>query len=331
MKTVAHEVVLAHADNPSAYLALNEDTQHYAPSDSSGFVPYVLAGRRRTLALFGPIAATADEQLRVWEDFESWSARQRRSVVVLQASRDFGQKLAERGYTVNQLGAGFSVSLPELSLKGKKFKTIRNNIGNARRAGVEVREVPHGDYQMFQDTFDAVDRRWLRAKGPLTRPLHFMVGDRYHTNQIARRIFVVELQARIIGYSTFVPSPVRAGDGYLWDLTRRVRDAPRGTNELLVHTAAAKFLDEGHEWLHMGLTPFIELRPEWELPSASGWLRTVCGLVARHGGWLYPAQNNQQFKQKWGPQRIIPEYMAFQNAASLHAIVSTLRRLGVLP
>lgn len=331
MNVIAHDVLLRFGDNPSSYLAMNTGTAQFAEHGGTGFVPHVLAGRHHALALFGPIAANADGKRRLWEDFERWCAKNDRAIVVLQASQDFGRVLARRGYAVNQLGAAFSAQLEDFDLKGKKFKPIRNNIGNASRAGVTVRELDHDDYPSVRDALDDIDARWLRAKRRGTRPLRFMVGDRYQARQRARRIFLVEHDRRIIGYSTFVPSPERAGNGYLWDLTRRIPEAPRGTNELLIRTAAETLRDEGHDWLHMGLTPFVELRNEWELSPSAHWLRTVAGLVASHGAWLYPARNNLRFKLKWHPQRVVPEYMGFQNGASVTAVLATLRRLGVLP
>lgn len=330
MTSIGHEAALGHCDNAGAFLALNRSTARFGARGVDGFVPYIAAGRRHVLALFGPIAAPEDQSI-LWEKFERHCRDEQRAVIVIQASRPFGGELANRGYVVNQVGAAFSARLTDMTFSGKRFKGVRNNVAAASRAGVEVTELEHDDHERYRAIFDSIDRAWLRAKGPGTRQLRFMVGDRWHQDQPMRRIFLLTQHGEPIGYSTFVPAPRTAGPGYLWDLTRRVDGAARGVNELLVHTAARAFRDEGHEWLHLGLTPFVDLRAEWEFDGHSSLLRRFGDLLASHGGKLYPAQNNLRFKRKWQPERVYPEYIAFEQGPSMRAVWGILRTLGLLP
>ena len=190
MTALWHDVDLGHCDNPAAFLALNQGTVRFGTPGVDGFIPYVVAGRRHILVLFGPIATPKDQRF-LWEKFERMCRTERLAVIVVQASAAFARDLADRGYVVNQVGAAYSARLSDMTLSGKRFKGIRNNVAAATRAGVEVTELAHNDYERHRRAFDTIDQAWLRAKGPGTRQLRFMVGDRWHPDQPARRIFLL--------------------------------------------------------------------------------------------------------------------------------------------
>ncbi len=170
---------------------------------------------------------------------------------------------------------------------------------------------------------------WLRAKGRLARRLVFMVGERGGRGHGHRRLFLATQHDGIIAYVTF--SPVYgARQGWLYDLTRRSYQAPPGTIEAIISRAITIFTAEGCQWLHFGFTPCTDLQPELEFPGHSAAMRLFIEFLAKHGDHLYPARSQVDFKRKWQPQIVEPEYIAFDGRADPAAIFRLLHLVRAL-
>ena len=315
-----------HASNPSAFLALNRDTRRFSVPGVDGFIAYRAAGRKHFVQLGGVFAAPADQD-RLLEEFMAMASGERRHVVAVQLLRADAERYARRGFTVNQFGASYGRALASFTLKGSAHMQLRNKISRARRAGVVVSEVGV-DRPLAVDLdaqLDEVDAEWLRAKGRLVKEMAFMVGERKGPAASLRRLFVAtDSDGRLLGYITF--SPVYGTHaGWLHDLSRRRHDATPGTMELVIVTAVERFRDEGAGHLHFGLTPFTGLASDHELDSSSRLAATLVRLLADHGRHVYPAADQVAYKQKWGPDLVQPEYIAFAGGVSLRSVWALLR------
>lgn len=327
------DVLARHADNPSAFLALNADTRHFTLPGVDGFIAYRPAGRRHAVQLGGVFAASEDAG-RLLDAFLGAMRREGRRAMAVQLLAADVPLFAGRGYRHTQLGAHYAVSLRDFALAGKRFVSLRNKLSRARRAGVEVFEVGADvpDTPDLDGDLRALDAQWLRAKGRHTKELTFMVGERGGPAQPMRRLFVARvgdpLHGRVVGYLSL--SPVYGPrSGWLHDLSRRSPDAPPGTAELLTVTAIQRFRVEGAGWLHFGFTPFAGLADEHEAAgapaSASRFARRVVRWVAEHGAAIYPAADQEAYKQKWAPSLVQPEYVAVSGRVTAGAVWSLLR------
>jgi lysylphosphatidylglycerol synthetase-like protein (DUF2156 family) len=314
-----------HGDHTSGFLTLNEGTRRYVDPAIDGFVAYRPAGRRHAIQLCGPVA-NARDRTALLRSFLGWAAGERRRVTAVQLTRGDAELYAEHGFTVNQLGASYSIDLTRFTLRGTRFMRLRNKLKRARRAGVTVREWAADEQQGAEGRgqLAGIDRAWRRSKGALARELAFMVGERGGVGARERRLFVASAEGRALGYVTYSPC-FGQRPGWLYDLTRRRPDAPAGTIELLFLTALEQVADEGCGWLHLGLTPLTQLDRRHELPAASAATAWVLRLVARHGQLIYPARTQEQFKLKWAPQAIEPEYIGFLPRVSPAALWHLLR------
>ena len=121
----------------------------------------------------------------------------------------------------------------------------------------------------------------------------------------------LDAQGEPLAFITYVPV-WGSRPGYLHDLTRRAPDAPAGTMELINATALARFQAEEVPFLHFGLTPFIvdeKLRPDhWLVARLVRW-------IGRWGRAIYPARAQLQYKQKWAPEIVETELIAFQKVS----------------
>src|SRR6516165_5793753 len=272
-------ILARHAENPSAFLALNDETCHFTVDGIDGVVAYRLAGRR-TIVQFGGVFADPADQALLLAAFVDFAHLQRRKVVAVQLMRHDAELYSTYGFTVNQLGADYARELAGFSLRGKKHMQLRNKISRARRAGVSVVEA---DVDRLGPQLDEIDRVWLRSKGRHVKELKLMVGQRGGPAQPSRRLFAALDEAgMVLAYVSF--SPVYgARSGWLHDLSRRRPDAPPGVLELIVVTAIETFLAEQASHLHFGFTPFTSLSADHEVAGASQVGARILQFLAEHG------------------------------------------------
>jgi lysylphosphatidylglycerol synthetase-like protein (DUF2156 family) len=327
-----------HGSHSSAFLAMNRGNRRFHADGVDGFVPYQEGGRRHLFQLGGPVCAVEDQE-RLLGALLARAGSEGRRVAAVQLSRAGAELHAGHGFVVNRFGASFSIALDGYSLGGQRMVKVRNMVNRARREGASVAEVPaeERDGEAVGAALDAVDTAWLRAKGRHVKELQFLIGERGGPGAPHRRLFTAVHQGRTVGYVSY--SPVFGGrSGWLYDLTRRLPDAPPGTVELMFATALRQFQDEGCGWLHLGFTPFVQLRadetdeqhaPDTPDPPDPGptsrVLHRCVELLAAKGQAVYPAAAQESFKLKWRPQLIEPEYLAFQGGVSPGAVWRLMR------
>ena len=310
----ARAVVETYADNPSAFLALAPDNEIFAVPELTGVVVHRTAGRH-LVQLGGPFAPAADYEplLRRFRDSASRSGKH---VVAIQLQQADALVYAHNGFTVNQVGSSYAVELDRFTLRGSKFMRLRNKISRARKAGVTVEEsAPVAE-------LDSVDAEWLRAKGRHVKPLRFLVGQR---DAPGGRLFVARgADGGVLGYITY--SPVHGSrPGWMHDLSRRRVEVPPGVMEAVNAHAIEVFRAEQVPWLHFGFTPFAGLDPAHAVEGGSPFVDRLVRFLAQHGEAVYPARTQSDYKQKWGPHAVTPEYVAFSGRPSLAAVWRLLR------
>ncbi|MCH0540967.1 DUF2156 domain-containing protein [Streptomyces sp. MUM 203J] len=321
--TVDHPVLEAirthtRAENPSSFLALNQGNIAFTLPDADGAVVYRRTGRF-AVQFGGPFAAPQDYG-RLLDAFRRHVRDQDLNLVGVQLQRADAEQYAARGFTVNQVGASWAVSLPGFTLRGSRFMQLRNKISRALRNGLEIREVPAGDWP---DAIGAIDQAWLSSKGA-ARPLEFLVGEIGGEAQRHRRLFLGTIEGEPVAYISY--SPVYgARAGWMHDLSRRVPSGSPGLMEALNAHAVEVFRQEGVEWLHFGFTPFTGLDAAHEIDGHSPAFQWLMHALWAEGAALYPAQTQLSYKQKWAPDALIPEYVAFDGPASLAAFAHVFR------
>lgn len=343
--------LLDQLDHPSGYLALSAANARFVQPPQPGFIAYRRQGRH--LFLFGGVHAPPESRAPLLDAFLAHAAALRCAVVAVQLRAPQLALFAQRGFTVNALGTSFGLHLPGFSLAGTRRMKLRNKIARARRLGLVVREVGR-DLPRDADTWaalHAISDRWLRRKGK--QELDFMIGELGRIDDHKRRIFVVlhesehpddsprdcsttgrnelpqiagnALHDSWVGFITYVPVHGQH-PGYLHDLTRRVPEAPPGAMELCNAEAMTRLRAEGSCYLHFGFTPFVTapVPPDFPSECSSPWLDRAIALLYRYGRVIYPAQTQADYKRKWGPDLIEPEYVAAR-PLSLRAIWDLLR------
>lgn len=318
------EILERHADNPSAFLALNKGNSYFHTDRHDGVIVYRRSGRY-LVQFGGPFAAPEDSDS-LLSEFAEFARSRRRKIVGIQLQEADARQYASAGFTVNQIGASYAIDLSKFTLRGGKFMQLRNKISRARRAGLEVKEVQQRDWA---EPMQELDASWLRSKGKHAKPLEFLVGEYGGAMQPHRRLFIGLLDGKLAGYISY--SPVYGSrPGWLHDLSRRIPDGPPGVMEAINSTAIETFSAEEAGWLHFGFTPFTGLETERTVPEGSRPFAWLVGQLARRGAAVYPAATQLAYKEKWSPQAVIPEYIAFSGRASLSGLLHVFKAANAL-
>ncbi|RDI66850.1 DUF2156 domain-containing protein [Nocardia pseudobrasiliensis] len=321
---IRRDVLRRYADNPSAYLALNRDNLYFTVPDVPGFICYRRWGRH--LIQFGGPVAAAERRAELLRRFLGHAVDERRKVVAVQVQRADAALYAELGMPVNQIGASYAVALDQTELAGKRFMRLRNKISRAQRAGLVVERV---DALRHRDALADIDQRWLRSKGRHAKPLRFLVGEIGGPAQRLRRLYLARIGGAPVGYISYAPA-YGAHRGWLHDLSRRLPGTVPGVMEAVNFTAMRDFRREGARWLHFGFTPFTGLDPALELPTADRVTARAVRLLADHGARVYPARSQLEYKLKWQPTLVFPEYLAVGGRLTPGAVWSLLRMTNAL-
>ncbi|MFD4628991.1 bifunctional lysylphosphatidylglycerol flippase/synthetase MprF [Streptomyces sp. NPDC058284] len=310
--------VQKYAQNPSSFLALNAGNQLFLGKGGE-LVAYREAGRY--VIQFGGVYGPPERQAEVLREFRAYARERRRKIAGIQLQRSDAELYAQEGFTLNQVGSSYAVHLPEFTLRGSRFMKLRNKISQARRNGLDVKEVSFAEHG---DSVARIDSAWLRGKGRHVKEIEFLVGETGGPVQRYRRLFLGALDGRPVAYISYSPA-YGARAGWLHDLSRRLPDTRPGVMEAINATAIETFTQEGAEWLHFGFTPFTGLDRSLELPGHSALTGKFLRFLADKGESVYPAAGQLAYKEKWGPQLVLPEYLAFEGRASLRAVWHILR------
>lgn len=314
----------ANSANPSAFLALNEGNRYFTSPGAEGVIAYRRTGR--CLVQFGGPFAPEGDYARLLGDFVAHTRAERLRLVGIQLQRADAERYAEQGFTVNQIGASYAVGLADFTLRGTRFMRLRNKISRSLRGGLTVREAEASEWE---DAMRRLDASWLVSKGKHAKPMEFLVGQHGGEVQKHRRLFVGVIDGELAGYISY--SPVY-GDraGWLHDLSRRRPDGPPGVAEAINKYAIEAFRNEGTGWLHFGFTPFTGLDAQHEVPGHSAAFRWLVHKLWERGDSVYPARTQLAYKEKWAPDVVTPEYIAFRGRASLISFAQVFRAANAL-
>lgn len=313
-----------YADNPSAFLAVNEGNSYFTEPDLAGVIVYRAVGKY--LIQFGGPFAPVDSGDQLLRAFREFAHGQDRGIVGIQLQRADAECYVRNGFTVNQIGASYAVDLNRFALDGTRFMRLRNKIARAHKAGLVTFEANLDDWH---DAVRELDQVWLSSKGEHVRQLEYLVGQYGGEMQQHRRLFVGAIDGTLAGYISY--SPVYGTrPGWMHDLSRRIPGKLPGIMEAINKTAIETFIDEGIDWLHFGFTPFAGLDDTVELPDYSRGFNTLMRLLWQYGEAVYPARTQLAYKEKWAPHVVLPEYIAFDGTADIAGFVHVFRAAGAL-
>ncbi len=264
---------------------------------------------KNTVVCLGGLMAAPPHRHDLLQEFLRWCAAERLQPLFLHFPETDIPLLNTAGCKVNQVGACYSINLQDYTMAGKRFQQLRYKINKAKKRGIHVEEISsQSDFLNIKPTLKAINQSW--QKGKKAKPIRIMVTDfdsinlsankhrlmvAYHNNELISYI----LYSRIIG-----PEP-----GWFHNLSRHKMGSIDGSMQIINKTFLDS-LEPSEQYLHFGFTPLVEMGQE--LGNGSGGFTKIANLLSRHGGVVYPARSQRQYKCSWRPSLIRPEYFAYR-------------------
>ena len=202
-----------------------------------------------------------------------------------------------------------------------RSRSLREQLRRARAKGVAIRRLDPRELDMSHPTRARLDRlieRWLAARPMAT--MGFLVQVHPYTFPEERRLFVAELEDRVVGFLGVVP--VYARGGWFFEDFLTEPGAPNGTTEAMIDAGMRAAAEDGASYVTLGLVPLVGDVPPW--------LRAF----RRWGGGFYDFAGLRAFKAKFKPEAWDPIYLSYPPGESawkaIRDTLSAFARGGLL-
>ncbi|WP_252179940.1 DUF2156 domain-containing protein [Endozoicomonas sp. 4G] len=326
--------ISSYGKHPLSPLLYNRDIRLFFPEEpEQGCLGYFVHQKIRFV--IGGLLCAPERKPALLDAWLTRVKRQGKITVFLHADPEDYRLLAERGYYINRIGSSYSIDLRKYSLAGKRFQQLRNKVNKSRKAGVTVRLIDNrDDFFAILPEMKRINSEWLADKK--TKLLKHLVtgfsGIRIPSSRY--RLLVAEREGQLLGYIVY-SRVLSAQSGWFHDLSRKRTDTPNGVMQA-INVEAMEIIrrseEENADWLHFGFTPLADI-PDPDSVSKelqSPVFASVVGILARHGGVVYPARTQRQYKMGWRPQQIEPEYFAFPKGKAMKSLWGLLRATNSL-
>jgi lysylphosphatidylglycerol synthetase-like protein (DUF2156 family) len=263
------------------------------------FLPF--QERSSTLIAWRDPVGPPEDAIEIIRSFQAYAAERGKAAVLLGMGRAVVETLPQDSFKSVWLGTEPFYDLRTWHTRGKAGEEIRQACNHARKHGGIAREVHPLRNAGIRKGIEDVTEAWMAAR-PERRSRSFLRTAPLENAQ-DRRYFVVEGEQRI--ESLLVCSPVSQRGQYLQDLVRWP-DALRGSHELNITNAMARFGSEGLEFVTGGIVPFYDPnKPRCaQRPQGEGLMGRAIGYFDH----LFRFSGLQQFRAKFVPSRVVDVY-----------------------
>jgi lysyl-tRNA synthetase class 2 len=311
----AKRLVQTYGSDTLAYFALRDDKTFFFSSDGEAMIAYTYIGRY-ALASGDPIGRAESLDL-VVDEFLAMCHQRAWGVAFLAALESRRDVYLDRGLHTFYLGDEAVVRCTDFSLKGKKWKSVRQSAQRVERTyRYEFMTETDASPQLIHD-LNALSAKW-RGKAP-ERGFTMTLGhDVDGLNPEFRLCVALDENDQPGGFLRIVPV---FGDqpGFTLDLMRRDPDTPNGMTEFLL-TRTLMHLDElGFERLSMNFAVWGRLFYE---DIHYSLLQRACKQLLELVNPFYQIKSLKMFNQRFYPEWV-PRVIVYDD-------VRALPRVGLL-
>ncbi len=305
----ASRLVHTYGTDTLAYFALRDDKSFFFSSDGEAMIAYTYIGRY-ALASGDPIGRPQSLDL-VIDEFLNMCHRRAWGVAFLAVLESERDRYVDRGLHTFYLGDEAVVDCRGFSLKGKKWKSIRQSAQRVERTyHYEFLAETDASPELIAE-LNALSAKW-RGKAPERGFTMSLSHDVDGTNPDFRLCVALDEQGKPGGFLRIIP--IFSGEqGYTLDLMRRDPDTPNGMTEFLL-TRTVMHLDElGYTRLSMNFAVWGRLFYEemhYTLPQRA--FKRVLELVNP----FYQIKSLKMFNQRFYPEWV-PRVIVYDDARAL--------------
>lgn len=291
--------ILKHTGAPQGCLALSGD-KHFAFSESGkSFLMYGVQGGR--WIAFGDPIGEAEEFADLFWGFIDLAGRMNGQPMFYEVGAGTLGSFVEMGFTLHKIGEEAVVSLPEFSLAGANFKSMRAAHNKRQRDGLTMEIVMPPHSAALIEELREISDLWLGGKSG--REKGFSVG-RFEADYLNHfPIALVRREGRILAFANILAP----GDGarVAIDLMRYLPEEASGMMEFLFLSLIEHYREAGAKEFSLGVAPLSGLASR----SMERIWRRFGRFIYRHGGAFYNFEGLRAFKQKFRPDWQ-PRYIA---------------------
>ena len=311
----ASRLVHAYGGNSLAYFALRDDKSFFFSSDGQAMIAYTYIGRY-ALASGDPIGPPESIDL-VIDEFLAMCRQRAWGVAFLAVLEDDRDRYVDRGLHTFYLGDEAVVDCRGFSLKGKKWKSIRQSAQRVERTyHFEFMAETDASTELIAD-LNALSAKW-RGKAPERGFTMSLSRDLDGTNPEFRLCVALDEDGRPGGFLRIIP--IFGGEpGFTLDLMRRDPDTPNGMTEFLLTRAIMHLDEQGYSRLSMNFAVWGRLFYEeihYTLPQR------VFKQLLEVVNPFYQIKSLKMFNQRFYPEWI-PRVIVYDD-------VRALPRVGLL-
>ncbi len=275
----------------------------YECEEIEGYISYVKAGKKDYLVIGDPICSEND-MMRLIHSFRLHVLSQKGRFIFLSISEKTKELFEMMGFGVLKIGEEALFDIPSFSFEGKEKRSFRNMVRRAEKEGVSIRHITRLT-QEEQDKIQNLNSDWLINRK--TKGFSFLLKLTPFENFEDKIFFVAELGDKIVGYISAVP--IYARKGYYFEDIIRSKDAPLGTNQLLIYSIILFMKEQGYAIASLWTSPLwnIEENSNTDYRKTQKILKLLYNRVNSFYNfkWLY------HFKKSLCPSFWEEKYIAF--------------------
>ena len=305
-KNHARELVIKYGQNPSSYLALEDDKTLFFGKEVDGVIAYGIVGNVVTVC-GDPICAPEDFLIFLAE-FKAFCSECSYQCIFLGTTDAFIKEYGQLGYNHVKSGEEACFKLSEYQLSGGKMQKLRSLINHANKTVTTHEYKPNENKDSkIEKEIDDVSEAWLEGKK--SGQLGFSVGGVGLDDPLDRRYFyAIDEEGKMVAFNVFLPYANK--NGYMADVTRRVPHAPGGVTEKLIFDGFMTFKEEGAEWGSMGQAPLANVHEEGVKDDMTVKLLE---FIYEKCNKFYGFKDLHHAKEKYSPTVWAPGYFVYSS------------------
>ena len=306
----ARDIVRRWGWNVTSYQILNPGFSFWIDAGADAVVGYI---ERHGVWVVGGAPTCADERLEsVVTAFERTARDAGKGVLYFCAEeRLAAQAVRDPERVTFPIGAQPFFTPARLRDVFAEHPSLRGQLHRARNKDVTVEVADARSPAVLASLRRCLDEWRATRRLP---PLHFLIETDTLEHLEDRVLLLARRRDTPVGFAVATPIPAR--HGWLIEQIVRGRDAPNGTSELLVHSAADVLAQRNATFITLGLAPLARRVPS-AFDQSPAWLRTLLRGLRSHARHFYNFEGLENFKAKFRPASWAPVYASTSAGCSV--------------
>jgi pimeloyl-ACP methyl ester carboxylesterase len=290
--------------NAHALVGIAPGIRSWTSTDTRGAVAYNQFGK--VWLVPGDPLAGAEDLATVTESFLRRARADGRVVGFMPVTERFAKHSSRLGLRAIKIGSAPYFDLATWAPRGDRAKKARAGVNQARRAGVHVAEVIDVDERFVRETA-CLFKSWLTTRRSAIKFAWLFSVDVFQHKERKKYFTARDGDGKLVGF--LAASPIPARDGWYLEDVLRARNAPNGTNDLLIVEVLELLKRSGAKLATLGTAPMAMEGANDPQIHNSRILGKVTRLVATVFSFFYNFDGVRRFKTKFAPSWWESEYV----------------------